>query len=88
MMTTIILSIFVLSSSKYFWHHQNLHDSQNDDKCLWYFDNGASKHMFGCKEKFLELEENVKGNVSFGDSSKVKIQGKGTILISLKDGSR
>ncbi|RDY10285.1 hypothetical protein CR513_05223, partial [Mucuna pruriens] len=39
------------------------------------------------KEKFVELEEKVKGNVSFGDSSKVQIQGKGTILIFLRVGS-
>ena len=43
--------------------------------------------MCGCKEKFVELDEKVKGNVSFGDSSKVQIQGKGTILFSLKDGA-
>ena len=29
MMTTIILSIFVILSSKYFCHHQNLHDSHS-----------------------------------------------------------
>ncbi|KAL4304010.1 hypothetical protein GQ457_10G012770 [Hibiscus cannabinus] len=43
--------------------------------------------MCGDKEAFVKLDEKVKGNVSFGDSSKVQIQGKGTILISLKDDS-
>ncbi|KHN05994.1 Retrovirus-related Pol polyprotein from transposon TNT 1-94, partial [Glycine soja] len=62
-------------------------NGEKEDKCLWYLDNGASNHMCGCKEKFVELDEKVKGNVSFGDSSKVQIQGKCTILISLKDGA-
>lgn len=31
------------------------------------------------------LKKKVQRNVSFGDSSKVKIQGKDTILISLND---
>ncbi|RDX69515.1 hypothetical protein CR513_51363, partial [Mucuna pruriens] len=45
------------------------------------------KNICGCNEKFVELKEKVKGNVYFGDSSKVQIQEKSTILISLKDGS-
>ncbi|RDX83791.1 hypothetical protein CR513_35260, partial [Mucuna pruriens] len=59
-------------------------NEDSDDKSLWYLDNGASNHMCGYKEKFVELEEKVRGNVSFGDSSKVKIQGKDTILIDIK----
>ncbi|RDX77702.1 hypothetical protein CR513_42132, partial [Mucuna pruriens] len=43
-------------------------NEDSDDKSLWYLDNGASNHMCGYKEKFVELEEKVKGNVSFGDS--------------------
>jgi len=35
---------------------------------------------------FVELEENVKGNLSFGDSSKIPVKGRGNILIYLKDG--
>ncbi|RDX91376.1 hypothetical protein CR513_26655, partial [Mucuna pruriens] len=42
----------------------------SDDKSPWYLDNGASNHMCDYKEKFVELEEKVRGNVSFGDSSK------------------
>ncbi|KAK6148110.1 hypothetical protein DH2020_019022 [Rehmannia glutinosa] len=50
-------------------------------------DNGASNHMCGYRENFIELNEKVRGNVFFGDSSNIHIQGKGTILISSKDGS-
>lgn len=34
----------------------------------------------------VEIKKKVKGNVSFGDTSKIQIEGIGTILISYKDG--
>ncbi|KAL4364247.1 hypothetical protein GQ457_04G014290 [Hibiscus cannabinus] len=64
-----------------------LKNEENNIASTWYLDNGASNHMCGDKEAFVKLDEKVKDNVSFGDSSKVQIQGKGTILISLKDDS-
>jgi hypothetical protein len=38
------------------------------------------------KNKFVELNELVSGNVTFRDLSKALIKEKGTILISLKNG--
>ncbi|KAJ7978961.1 Retrovirus-related Pol polyprotein from transposon TNT 1-94 [Quillaja saponaria] len=61
-------------------------DEKEVIKSSWYLDNGASNHMCGDKSKFLEIDEKVSGFVTFGDSSKIPIKGKGTILISLKDG--
>ncbi|KAL4295936.1 hypothetical protein GQ457_12G029240 [Hibiscus cannabinus] len=47
-----------------------LKNEENNDASNWYLDNGASNHMCGDKEAFVKLDEKVKGNVSFGDSSK------------------
>ena len=52
----------------------------------WYLDNGASNHMTGCREKFIELDNKITGSVKFGDGSTVKIWGKGSILFEWQNG--
>jgi hypothetical protein len=42
---------------------------------MWYLDNGANNHMFEDKDKFMELYEAIRGNVTFRDL-KVVIKGK------------
>ncbi|XP_074351811.1 uncharacterized protein LOC141690959 [Apium graveolens] len=53
---------------------------------VWYLDNGASNHMTRERSKFKELNENVKGQVCFGDGSTVNIEGKGSIIFKCKNG--
>jgi hypothetical protein len=60
-------------------------NERSEDNQL-YLDSGASNHMCGIRSMFTELDETVKGNMAFGDKSKVAVKGKGNILIRLKNG--
>lgn len=61
-------------------------NEKTSESNVWYLDSGASNHMTGFKSKFAELDENITGQVRFGDGSTVKIEGKGTVLLLCKTG--
>ncbi|CAJ2652499.1 unnamed protein product [Trifolium pratense] len=63
---------------------QNEINTNNDT--MWYLDSGASNHMCGHKHLFKEMQKIEDDHVSFGDASKVKVEGKGTICYLQKDG--
>src|ERR1044071_1122252 len=50
---------------------------------MWYIDSGCSYHMTGKQSKMSSLHRLQGGNISFGDKSKGKICGMGTV--KLKD---
>jgi hypothetical protein len=54
---------------------------------IWYLGNEANNHMCGDKDKFMELDELIKGNVTFVDHLKVFRKRKYTILIQIKNSS-
>lgn len=63
-----------------------LKKEEQEDSSTWYLDNGASNHMYGEKKMFVMLDEYARGDILFGDSSKIQIKGKGSILICLRNG--
>ena len=51
------------------------------DTCLWYLDNGCSRHMTRDRSLFKVFESKKGGNVTFGHRSKSQIKGKGIICL-------
>ena len=64
-------------------HDEIMQDKEN----MWYLDNKANNHICQDKDKFMELDEAIRGNVTFADHSNVVIKEKYIVLIKLKDGS-
>ena len=52
------------------------------DTCLWYLDNGCSRHMTRDRSLFKVFESKKGGNVTFGGGSKSQIKGKRIISLS------
>ncbi|XP_077225650.1 uncharacterized protein LOC143858819 [Tasmannia lanceolata] len=53
----------------------------------WYLDTGCNNHMCGTKELCSHLDETVRGEVNFGNKSKVFVMDKGNINIQSREGT-
>ncbi|XP_074356245.1 uncharacterized protein LOC141695941 [Apium graveolens] len=55
--------------------------NEEKKKNVWYLDSGGP-HMTSHKDLFTEINETINGEVTFGDSSKISVKGKGLKLLS------
>ena len=52
-----------------------VHDEQiQAKKNIWYLENSVSNYMCENKDKFMELNASIQGNVAFANHSKVSIK--------------
>ena len=62
-------------------------DEENiNNDTLWYLDLGASNNLCGHEYLFKEMQKIEDGHVSFEDTSKVEVKGRGTIHFLQKNG--
>jgi hypothetical protein len=67
--------------------HTLLGDGSSNDKTDgWYLDTGATHHMTGRREFFIELDSNVWSSIKFGDASGVEIKGIGSVIFTTESG--
>jgi hypothetical protein len=59
---------------------------EENDHNRWVLDTGASNHMTGSRDIFAELDPKICGTIKFGDGSIMKIEGRGSIILTCKDG--
>ncbi|KAG8487884.1 hypothetical protein CXB51_018820 [Gossypium anomalum] len=52
-------------------------ESEKSSKNIWYLDNCTSNHMCGREDLFSELDENIHGQVKFGDESHATVKEQG-----------
>ena len=55
-----------------------------NNKYVWYVDNGCSMHMTRDRRKFVSLKEKNNGTVSFGNDGSSNVIGSGTVTLGSK----
>ncbi|KAI5384172.1 hypothetical protein KIW84_071251 [Lathyrus oleraceus] len=58
--------------------------SKAEGKGIWFLDSGCSNHMTGDKTWFVEFDESFKHSVRLGNSTRMAVQGKGSIRFEVQ----
>jgi hypothetical protein len=59
---------------------------KENDHSRWVLDTGATNHMTGSQDIFAELDSKICGTINFGDGSITKMEGRGSNILTCKDG--
>ncbi|XP_022931689.1 uncharacterized protein LOC111437847 [Cucurbita moschata] len=58
--------------------------SKVEKEGIWFLDSGCSNHMTGDKTWFVELDESFKHTVRVGNSSKLTVEGRGSVRFEVE----
>ena len=62
--------------------------TQESSKDIWFLDSTCSNHMIGNKELFSSIDTNIQSEVKLGNACKIKVNGKGVIVVYAKNGEK
>ena len=69
--------------------HALLGDGSSNDKTDgWCLDIGATHHMTGRQDFFIELDSSVRGSTKFGDASGMEIKGVSSVIFTAVSGEQ
>jgi hypothetical protein len=60
------------------------HKNEEQHKDLWLLDSGCNNHMTGNRELLSCIDSSISYDITLGDDSLVKVQGKGIVAILTK----
>nr|KYP58959.1 hypothetical protein KK1_014383 [Cajanus cajan] len=84
------------------WHRANFAEEHNQEQRLfyanqescdngdgsWYLDSGCSNHMAKDQSIFVDIDNSIKVKVQLGNGTMMESQGKGTVMVDTKKGTR
>ena len=64
------------------------HKTKEQHKDLWLLNNGCNNHMTSNKDLLSCIDSSISSNITLGNDSLVKVQGKGTVPILTKQNEK